>query len=173
MKKQLFRFLENNVQDGRVFRIIMNMMPVFRSTGGKALYIANDFSEFRLKLPLNFYTKNEVGTLHGGHIYGFVDGIYMYQLMKLLGKDYVVWDKSATIIFLRPATKTLYATFNIAPDFVLQVKKDIAEHQTKDYLLHLPLKDINGKVYAKVDCTLYVASKAYYQSKTSTENNIQ
>lgn len=168
MKKQLAHFVEHKVRDGRVFRFLMNLSPVFRSTGGKAVYIADDFSEFRLKLPLNFYTKNEVGTLHGGHIYGFVDGIYMYQLMKLLGKDYVVWDKRATISFLRPANKTLHATFKMPPEFIAQVKQDIAEHDTKDYVLSLPLTDEAGKVYANVDCTVYVACKDYYKRRKAS-----
>jgi hypothetical protein len=34
----------------------------------------------------------------------------MIMLIKALGPDYIVWDKAATIRFLRPGRETLHAT---------------------------------------------------------------
>jgi len=41
----------------------------------------------------------------GGSIYGALDPIYMVQLINILGGKYVVWDKAATIKFIRPIKK--------------------------------------------------------------------
>lgn len=37
-------------------------------------------------------------------MFGAVDGIHMVMLIKLLGSDYVVWDKTSTIRFKQPDT---------------------------------------------------------------------
>ena len=61
--------------------------------------------EVRVKLPLNWRTRNYVGTIFGGSLYGAVDPVYMIMLMKVLGRDYVVWDKAASIRFRRWTTR--------------------------------------------------------------------
>ena len=47
--------------------------------------LADDFREVRVKLPLSLRTRNAVGTIFGGSLYGAVDPIYMIMLMRLLG----------------------------------------------------------------------------------------
>jgi hypothetical protein len=44
-------------------------------------------------------------------MYSAVDPIYMVMLIRLLGKDYVVWDKAASIQFKKPGRETLHARF--------------------------------------------------------------
>ncbi len=83
----------------RLARWRFNFFPAYRGTGGRITYIAHDWREVRIKLPLSWRTRNYVGTTFGGSLYGAVDPIYMIMLIKVLGPDYVVWDKSATIQF--------------------------------------------------------------------------
>jgi hypothetical protein len=106
-----------------------------------------------------------VGTLYGGHMYSCVDGIYMVQLINILGKDYVIWDKSATIRFRRPGNQTLYAEFTIEDDFLDTVKRELKEVGEKDFTLHVNLVDKEGKVYAEVEKLLYFATKEFYAEK--------
>ena len=40
-----------------------NLFPAFRGTGGRITYIAGDFREARVRLPLNWRTRNYVGTM--------------------------------------------------------------------------------------------------------------
>src|SRR5204862_4735881 len=90
-----------------------NLFPAYRGTGARVTYIAPDFREVRVRLPLSWRTRNAVGTIFGGSLYGAVDPIYLIMLMSILGRDYVVWDKAATIGFRKPGRTTLHATFNI------------------------------------------------------------
>lgn len=78
----------------RLARWWFNWFPAYRGTGGQITYIAADWSEVRLRLPLNRRTRNYVGTIFGGSMYGAVDPIYMVMLIQVLGPAYVVWDKS-------------------------------------------------------------------------------
>jgi acyl-coenzyme A thioesterase PaaI-like protein len=83
----------------------------YRGTGGRPSFIAEDWSEMRLSLPLSWRTRNYVGTIFGGSIYSAVDPIYMLMLIHRLGKDYIVWDKSASIQFKKPGRESLHARF--------------------------------------------------------------
>ena len=88
-----------------------NLFPAYRGTGGWITYIASDYREVRVRLPLSWRTRNIVGTIYGGSLYGVVDPIYMIMLIKILGPGYTVWDKAATIRFLKPGRSTLTARF--------------------------------------------------------------
>jgi hypothetical protein len=138
---------------------------MYRRTGGRLVEVSNDLQYVKIKLPLNYKTKNYVGTLYGGHMYSSVDGIYMVQLINILGQEYVVWDKSATIKFKRPGNKTLYAEFKISDEFIAQIKKEINELREKDYSLHVQLRDKEGVVYAEIEKVIYIAAKEFYKEK--------
>ena len=88
--------------ESRKMRWTFNLFPAYRGTGARVTYIASDFREARVRLPLNWRTRNYVGTIFGGSLYGAVDPMYMILLIKILGPDYVVWDKAATIRFVSP-----------------------------------------------------------------------
>src|SRR5260370_31069378 len=98
----------------RWMRWKLNLFPAYRGTGARATYIADDFAEVRVKLPLSWRTRTLVGTIFGGSLYAAVDPVYMIMLIHLLGREYVVWDKAATIRFRKPGRSTLTATFKIS-----------------------------------------------------------
>jgi hypothetical protein len=66
------------------------------------IYCRSDFREFHVQLKLNLRTRNRVGTVFGGSIYSSVDPYFMLLLMEVLGKNFVVWDKAASVKFVRP-----------------------------------------------------------------------
>src|SRR5271155_5915288 len=90
-------------------RRLMNLVPAYFGTGGRLTYIADDWREVRVEIPLTVRTRNYVGTIFGGSMYGAVDPIYMLMLIRRLGPDYLVWDKAATIEFKKPGRETLHA----------------------------------------------------------------
>ena len=50
----------------RIFRWRFNWFPAYRGTGGRVTYIAEDFREVHVKIPLSWRTRNYVGTIYGG-----------------------------------------------------------------------------------------------------------
>ena len=115
----------------KVKRWGFNFFPAYRGSGGRLTYIADDFHEIHIKLPLSWRTRNYVGTIYGGSMYGAVDPLYMVMLIKILGSDYVVWDKAATIRFKRPGRETLFAEFNVTPEEIAEIKEELT--RTKSY----------------------------------------
>ena len=133
--------------------------PAYRGTGGRLEYIADDFREIRIRLPLNWRTRNYVGTIFGGSIYGAVDPIYMVMLIRLLGRDYVVWDKAATIRFRRPGKTTLFAKFVIAPEELDAIKAELNGRRSLERVYRVDLVDKAGQVHAEVEKTIYIAQR--------------
>jgi len=162
---KLFSKISKIIGKGRLFKFLFNISPMYRSTGGRLMKVSDDLKYVKLKLPLNYRTRNYVGTLYGGHMYSCLDGIYMVQLINILGKGYVIWDKSATIRFRKPGDKTLFAEFNLTNEFLKQIKAEIKELNEKDYTLTVSLVDNTGVVYAEVEKIIYIASKNFYKGK--------
>ena len=149
----------------RLKRNLLNFFPPYWGTGARAVFLSTDFKEVQIRLPISWRTRNYVGTIFGGSMYASTDPIYMIQLIELLGKSYVVWDKSASIRFLRPGNKTLYARFLITDELLEQIKKDVVEKQEIDLTLEVDFTDLSGKVYAQVSKVLYIADKSFYKEK--------
>ena len=128
-----------------------NMFPAYCATGARITYVASDFREVRVKLPLSWQTRNYVGTIFGGSLYGAVDPIYMLMLIRLLGPGYLVWDKAASIRFLLPGRRPLSATFRIE-DGELEAIRELLRSQPKvDRSYLVELVDADGVVHAEVE----------------------
>lgn len=150
---------------GKAFKFFFNLSPMYRSTGGRIVSASENLDHIKIKLKLNYKTRNYVGTMYGGHMYSCVDGIYMVQLINLLGKDYVVWDKAATIRFKRPGKTPLFAEFKILPELLEQIKSDVVEKKEIDIKLDVNLHDTKGNVCAEVEKIIYISTKTFYKEK--------
>ncbi len=143
----------------RLARWGFNFFPAYRRTGARITYIAHDWHEVRIKLPLNWRTRNYVGTLFGGSIYGAVDPLYMVMLIKVLGPEYIVWDKEATIHFKQPGRTTLYATFAIDEQELQTIREELIDKPKIDRVYRVDLADADGNVAASVEKTIHIRRK--------------
>ncbi len=143
----------------RLRRWGFNFFPAYRGTGARITYIAADWREIKLKLPLNWRTRNYVGTIYGGSMYGAVDPIYMIMLIKLLGPGYIVWDKAASIRFRKPGKRTLYARCIIDQAETDAIRAALAEQPSIDRVYTVDLVDQEGVVHASVEKTIYIRRK--------------
>ena len=141
------------------FRWGFNLFPAYRGTGGRVIYVAADWHEVRVKLPLNWRTRNYVGTIYGGSIYGAIDPIYMLMLMRILGPGYIVWDKAANVRFRKPGKGTLFAEFLLTPEEIREIKGLAENARSIDRVYNVELKDKDGVVHAQIEKTLYISKK--------------
>lgn len=136
-----------------------NLFPAYRGTGARVVSIASDYRHVRIKLPLNWRTRNYVGTIFGGSLYGAVDPIYMIMLIKNLGPGFVVWDKGATIRFRKPGRMTLFADFRIDQAEIDGIKSLLRDRKSIDRIYKIELKDHDGDVCCVVEKTIYIARR--------------
>ncbi len=143
----------------RWLRWKLNLFPAYRGMGARVDYIAADFREVRVHVTLSWRTRNYVGTIFGGSLYGALDPVYMIMLIKILGPSYIVWDKAATIRFRKPGRHTLYATFVIDDAEVEAIKAATAAGDPVDRTLNVSLVDREGAVHVEVEKVLYIRRK--------------
>lgn len=128
----------------------------YRGTGGRLTYIAPDWREVRLEIPLSWRTRNYVGTIFGGSMYGAVDPIYMLMLIRRLGPDYLVWDKAATIEFKKPGRETLHAHFIVTDDELAAIRLALDNERSIDRKYTVDLATDSGTVCATVEKIIYI-----------------
>jgi acyl-coenzyme A thioesterase PaaI-like protein len=143
----------------RLQRWGFNWFPAFRGTGGRITYFASDWRELRLQIPLARRTRNYVGTIYGGSVYGAVDPVYMVMLIKTLGPEYIVWDKSASIRFKRPGRSTLYARFHVPEEETMAIRAALESARSVDRTYTIDLVNSAGDVHATIEKVIYIRRK--------------
>jgi acyl-coenzyme A thioesterase PaaI-like protein len=140
----------------RFWKLAFRLFPAYRGTGGRVTHIEPDWSRVAVELPLSWRTRNYVGTIYGGSMYGCVDPIYMLMLIKRLGDDFTVWDKAAEIRFKKPGEETLYAEMELPDAEVEAIRESLEPGESLDREYQVDLVDDDGVVHAEVEKTLYV-----------------
>ena len=144
----------------RLTRWRFNWFPAYCGTGAWVMYIASDWREVRIKLPLNIQTYNYVGTIFGGSMYAAVDPFYMIMLIRNLGKGYVVWDKAASIRFKKPGRTTLYARFTLDEAELAAIRAALEQARSIDRTYRVELTDAQGVVCAEIEKVIYIRRAA-------------
>ncbi len=147
------------------FRTLMNWYPMYFGTGGKILFWSGDSREVHLRLRRNIWTYNYVGTIFGGSLFSAADPFYMLMLYQILGKQYVVWDKAASIRFRKPGRTTLYARYDLTDELIQTIKEAVAVNGQTEQTLPIDWVDAGGVVHARMERTLYIADKNTYEFK--------
>ena len=122
--------------------------------------LSRDWSELRVRLPLSWRTRNYVGTIFGGSMYGALDPIYMIMLIKCLGPDYIVWDKSASIRFRRPGRSTLHAMFRLEETVLETIREAAIRDGKTEHLFTIDLRDDEGEVIASCEKLLTIRARS-------------
>jgi hypothetical protein len=162
---KLYETSKTESRQSALMRRGFNFWPCIWCAGGTIQFISSDYHEMHVGLKLNIRTRNRVGTVFGGSIYSSVDPYYMLMFMQILGKDYVVWDKAASVKFVRPIVAAVKCRFLITDELITEVKQKINDQG--EYTFDLPLKyeDDTGAVYAVFNKTVYAADKEFYKKK--------
>jgi len=143
----------------RLWRWGFNFFPAYRGTGGRVTYIAADWKEIRVTVPLNWRTRNYVKTIFGGSLYGAIDPFYMFMLIKILGPQYVVWDKTAAIRFRRPGRERLFARFVVTDADLEEIRQGVAAAGKYEKFYTVELSNRAGEVHAICEKGIHVSGR--------------
>ncbi len=155
----------------KLFKWFFNISPMYRRTTGRVITVTTDYQKIEIKIKKGYKNANYVGTIFGGSLFSATDPIYMVQLIQILGKDYVVWDKSSAVRFKRPANADAYAVFEVTKEEIDSIKKEVAEKKEFDLHKTVYLKNKEGVVFCEIDKTIYIANKAFYKMKKQRRTN--
>jgi hypothetical protein len=142
-----------------LFRYFLNIYPPYWGTGIVVKKIAPDWKEIIVQMKLRWYNRNYVNTHFGGSLYLMTDPFYMVMLIKILGKDYIVWDKAVHMSFIKPGRGKVTAHFIVKEE---QLQNILANTSSgKKYLpeFTVNIKDEEGEIVTRVTKILYIRKK--------------
>jgi acyl-coenzyme A thioesterase PaaI-like protein len=141
----------------RLLEKFVNLYPPFLGAGIRSQNI--DERTIRVQLKMNIFNRNLVGVHFGGSLYAMCDPWFMLILMRLLGKDYIVWDKSANIQFLKPGLGAVTATFHIPSERVVEIRAQADREYKIEPTFTVDVLNEQGEAVARVEKLLYVRRK--------------
>ncbi len=137
----------------------VNVYPPYLGMGIRVKSVSEDHTRFEVVLRQTWYNRNLFGTHFGGCLYSMCDPFYVFIVMMNLGKDYIVWDKSAGITFLKPASGTITGIFEIDRDTLERIRDEVDQQGKNTYHFETDLLNEAGEAVAHVTKEVYVRSK--------------
>lgn len=143
----------------RNMRRLLNLWPPLLGAGIRVKRLQSDWKEIDVEMNLHFWNANFVGTHYGGSLYSMTDPFYMLMLIQNLGRDYIVWDKSANIRFRKPGKGRVVARFRLSDEQIEGIRRDLQTQPKIEPTFLVEVKDESGEVIAEVQKVLHVRKK--------------
>lgn len=133
--------------------------PPYMGTGIKVKKPQNNFTLIEVELKQRFYNTNYVGSHFGGSLYSMCDPFYMFILLEHLGKDHLIWDKSAHIEYIKPGKGKLRVKFEIKEEQLESLRKKALEEFKILATFTSDILNDKNEVIAKITKELYIRRK--------------
>ena len=143
----------------KLFKLILNIYPPYWGTGIIVKRISPNYKEIIVQMKAKWYNRNYVKTHFGGSLYSMTDPFFMLMIIQNLGNDYVVWDQSANIDFVKPGIGTVTARFLITDDHIKTILKNTEDGQKYLQKFVVQIKDEKDELVALVTKVLYIRKK--------------
>jgi acyl-coenzyme A thioesterase PaaI-like protein len=137
---------------------LLSLYPPYLGAGVR-VKASPDLRTFEVRMRLRRWNRNYVGTQFGGSLYTMCDPFFMLILVEALGREYVVWDKAATIRFRRPGRGAVHATFHIPLVEIEEIRAGVDARGKIEPTFHVAVLDDDGEVVAEVEKLLYVRAR--------------
>ena len=139
-----------------LLRRAMNLWPPFLGAGIRVLRISADFRDIEVRMALGLLNRNYVGTHFGGSLFAMTDPFFMLMMLHNLGPDYVVWDRSGSIEYVKPGRGEVRAHFRLPAAEVNRARRATTHGRKYEPTFHVAVVDGRGEVVARVSKTLHV-----------------
>jgi hypothetical protein len=145
----------------RLLMRVINAYPPYLGSGIRVRFQKDDAHRITVRMGLHWWNKNLFGTQFGGSLYAMCDPHFVFILVRNLGPGYVVWDKSASIEFLKPGRGAVQATFHVPAAAIdaLRAAADRGEKVEPVFTAEV-VAEGNGEVVARVTKRLWVRKKS-------------
>jgi len=151
--------LLGGTKSSHTLRRWINLWPPFLGAGIRIQHIAPDMRAVDVEMKLRFWNANYVGTHFGGSLFAMTDPFYMLMLMANLGRDYIVWDKAATIRYRKPGKGTVRAEFRLSDSQIDDIREKLKTLPKYEPVFSVEVKDQAGVVIAAVEKVIHVRKK--------------
>jgi acyl-coenzyme A thioesterase PaaI-like protein len=138
--------------------------PLF-GTGIKVIRLDKDLRAVDVEMRLTRWNRNYMGVHFGGSLFSMTDPFYMIMLATNLGREYVVWDKAASIRYKKPGKGRVRAEFRLSEERLAEIRAALEVEGRYDARFVVEVKDDGGGVVAEVERVIYCATKKAHEEK--------
>ncbi|MGB5853671.1 MAG: DUF4442 domain-containing protein [Oceanisphaera sp.] len=143
----------------RLLKVLMNCWPPFWGAGISVERLSPDYRYCRVRLSLRWWNRNANRTQYGGSLFSMTDPVYSMLLMGSLGEDYYIWDRAASITFLKPGLSRVYADIHLSQERLDEILSATQYGHKHFPQFRINIIDEEGTLIAEVERTLYVRKK--------------
>jgi Domain of unknown function (DUF4442) len=143
----------------RLMLRLINIWPPIAGAGIRVRWGA-DMKSVDVEMKLRPWNRNYVGTHYGGSLYSMADPFYMLMLMNNLGRDYIVWDKAATIRFRKPGKGKVRAEFRLSDAQLDDIREQLNTLPKYEPTFTVEVTDEAGDMVAEVQKVLHIRKKS-------------
>lgn len=164
--ERLAKWGTKSIGAARMFKHGLNLSPMYRRTTGRITHVSEDLTDIRVRIKLSWRNANYRGVMFGGSMFSAMDPMAMVALINILGDDFVVWDKTASIRFKRPANQTVYARMYFSEEDLAVIRREVEANGEYVHLMEIPWTSKDEQTtFSVVTKELYVATKAHHKAK--------
>lgn len=159
MPRNVLLKLLGGYSGSRTLRRAVNLWPPFVGMGIRVKRVAPDMKAIDVEMKLRWWNANYVGTHFGGSLFAMTDAFYMLMLMANLGRDYIVWDKAASIRYRKPGRGTVRAEFRLTEAEIEDIREKLKTLPKYEPKFTVEVRDEQGNVIAEVEKLLHVRKR--------------
>ena len=145
--------------NARLLRHGLNLWPPFLAAGIHVSELDPGYRHARVELRMRPWNRNYVGTHFGGSLFAMTDPFWMLLVMQSLGRDYLVWDRAASVDFVKPGRGTVHARFELTGAVLDELRQATAGGDKALRWFDADVHDGSGEQVARVRKQLYVRRK--------------
>ncbi len=145
--------------------------PLF-GTGIKVTRLDKDLRAVDVEMRLMRWNRNYMGVHFGGSLFSMTDPFYMIMLARNLGRDYVVWDKAASIRYKKPGKGRVRAEFRLSEERLAEIRAALQVNGRHDVRFAVEVKDEEGGIVAEVERLIYCATKDAHEERKKSRDGV-
>jgi acyl-coenzyme A thioesterase PaaI-like protein len=154
----LWQRMNQRLGPGWLLRL-MRFWPPYLGAGVRVTAVDPGVRWLEVAMDLTPWNRNYVGTHFGGSLYAMCDPFYMFLTIQNLGPDFVVWDKAATIDFIKPGRGRVTARFELEETRLAQIRAEVEASGKSHPRFEVIVRDEAGETVARVGKVLSVRKK--------------
>jgi hypothetical protein len=111
-------------------------------------------------MRLHWWNRNFIGTHFGGSLYAMCDAFFMLILFEAMGRDYVIWDKAASIRFRKPGRGPVTAEFHVPASRIAELREQLLGTDRCEATFRTEVRSADGQVIAEVEKVIHFRHKS-------------
>jgi acyl-coenzyme A thioesterase PaaI-like protein len=138
---------------------LISYWPPYWGAGIKVIEANQDLTYIKVQMKLKLRNTNYVGTHFGGSLYSMCDPFFMFMFLHHMREEHIVWDKAASIEFVKPGKGIVSVEFRVTQDDIEKAKAVCLENFKYEPTFDANVIDEKGEVVARVKKKLYFRRK--------------